>query len=169
MTDFLSVLRFHTEKYPFLRPADAVKLAYQSEFGCEHMLPDPESAFLRLKDEYQSTPQAHSATLFEDIGGGFARANIAALDSAGVSLKTLFNWFSASAANKSGSPEGFENKLKIIEGLALKGQLPFSFNDFKSFLSGYDLKACPPLSHSPEYRARYRPAYRVVKKELCVR
>ena len=44
-----SILAAHFEKYPAMRPEDAVKLIYQNEFGPGHMIPDAQRALARLR------------------------------------------------------------------------------------------------------------------------
>ena len=54
MKNFEKILKFHAGLYPKMQPADAVKLAYQSCFGPEHLLSDPDAALRRLFDEYNN-------------------------------------------------------------------------------------------------------------------
>jgi hypothetical protein len=46
------ILIFHAEKYPIMKPCDAVKLIYQNEFGAGHFVGDERAAFERLEREY---------------------------------------------------------------------------------------------------------------------
>ena len=48
-------LLLHANMYPKMRPADAVKLVYQNEFGGGHMIKSPEAALIRLRNEYAAT------------------------------------------------------------------------------------------------------------------
>ena len=40
MDELIKILRAHAEKYPLMRPQDAVKLVYQNEFGGGHLIVD---------------------------------------------------------------------------------------------------------------------------------
>ena len=55
---FADILAAHLAAYPLMRPEDAYKLAYQSEFGCGHMVSDEASSLLRLERELPGAPAA---------------------------------------------------------------------------------------------------------------
>lgn len=44
----LDILDYHAKKYPLMRPADAVKLLYQNEFGIGHLISDTTHFLERL-------------------------------------------------------------------------------------------------------------------------
>lgn len=161
-----SVLLAHACRYPAMNPTDAVKLLYQSEFGGGHLIRD-ESAYLsRLREEYEATPQRSDVPLWEEIGGGMVRVNLAALDSAGLSPQELGRVFLRSAESPRGTLAGFREKLALLQTLTREGAFPFSPADLDAWLDAYEAQGFPPVSHSPAYRAAYRPAYRVVEKAL---
>ena len=49
-----NMLLKHYEAYPKMQLIDAVKLAYQSEFGGGHMIKSETESLQRLKDEYNT-------------------------------------------------------------------------------------------------------------------
>ena len=53
-------LLLHANMYPRMRPADAVKLVYQNEFGGGHMIKSPEAALIRLRNEYAATAVSYT-------------------------------------------------------------------------------------------------------------
>jgi hypothetical protein len=52
MKNLNEILIFHSEKYPIMKPCDAVKLIYQNEFGAGHFVGDEKVSFERLEKEY---------------------------------------------------------------------------------------------------------------------
>lgn len=161
-----SVLLAHVCRCPAMTPTDAVKLLYQSEFGGGHLIRDEAACLDRLFEEYEATPQRGDVPLWEEIGGGMVRVNLAALDSAGLSPRELGRIFLRSAEKPRGSLAGFREKLALLRELTREGHLPFSPADLETWLDAYEAQGFPPVSHSPGYRAAYRPAYRVVEKAL---
>lgn len=160
-----SILLAHAEKYPLMEPTDAVKLLYQSEFGGGHMIKDEVSCLRFLHQEYCSTPQSTQIPLTEDIGNGFVRVNLAALDDYGLFWEELGAAFLQSAAQYHGSLDSFREKLEILTELANDGKMPFSAAMLQHYLSEYEQAGFPAVSHSEAYRNAYHPAYRVVKAE----
>ena len=50
--DFQTILAAHAARYPEMAPQDYVKLAYQSEFGPAHLLPEGEECLQALRAEW---------------------------------------------------------------------------------------------------------------------
>ena len=162
-----TILLAHARLYPKMEPRDAVKLLYQSEFGGGHMIHDEEGCLCFLRQEYASLPQRSDLPLLEDIGGGMFRVNLGALDRYGYSVEALGRDFIRSAAIRRGSMECFLGKLQLLTELTREGHLPFSPDALNVYLTQYESKGYPPVSHSEAYRAAYHPAYRVVE-ERCL-
>lgn len=160
-----SILLAHAEKYPLMEPTDAVKLIYQSEFGGGHLIKNPADCLRYLHQEYAATPQKSCCPLTEDIGNGFIRVNLAALDAYGLSPDRLGEIFLQSAMQSYGNPDSFRKKLAILEELTETMKMPFSSEALQAYLTAYEAAGFPPVSHSSSYRNAYHPAYRVIKTE----
>ena len=63
---------------------------------------------------------------------------------------------------------GFERELALLRKAAQEGLAPFSAAALDGYLAEYRAAGYPPASHSPRYRAAYRPAYRVVSSDFAV-
>ena len=113
--ELLVVLKEHLDRYPKMQPQDVVKLLYQGEFGPGHMIKDPAASLKRLEDEYAHTEHAPRMGLTEDIGNGFVRVNLAALDMGVCSLEKLSALFVLSANQTSGDMNRFQEKLEMIK------------------------------------------------------
>lgn len=161
-----AILTAHAQKYPLMRPCDAVKLVFQNEWGGGHLISDAAASLRRLQDEYAQTPHDGAALPFEDIGNGLARVMLPALDVGRYPLEALNRDFVRSAQQHTGCRDSFERKLGLLQALARQGLFGFSAAELDGYLAEYRRAGCPPVSHSDEYRAAYRPAYRVVLRSL---
>ncbi|MBO4411564.1 MAG: hypothetical protein J5794_05200 [Lachnospiraceae bacterium] len=163
--EFRSVFREAVKRYPAMKPRDAAKLLYQSEFGPAHFTGTAEESLEALEEEFSATEYEEEQPLYESIGGGFTRVNLAALEPAEYPLTRLNEDFVASAAVKTGSKEHLKEKiLWVTEHFQELGFL-FSTEDWQLFTEKWELAGFRPISHSDEYRQLYHPAYRVIRSE----
>ena len=158
MDDFRRILLIHCALRPKAEVQDYVKLAWQSTFGPGHMIRDAASALDQLRREAAAVTPDAQVELFEPIGGGFCRLNLAAQRD--FSLEAAAAMFFRSAAVKTGSDDALAAKLVQIEALSAEGALPAG----SAWLTAYRAVGCPAVHHTEAYRAAYHPAYRVVSE-----
>lgn len=157
------ILYNHAQQYPLMQPQDAVKLIYQNVFGGGHLIRDPDACQCALRREYENTPQEPSVPLLELIGNGMARVMLNALDRSGYSPEQLGYDFIRSSREHTGSMNGFLLKLDILRKVTAVGAFGFDSDELEVYLTEYKTAGYPMVSHSPQYREAYRPAYRVVQ------
>lgn len=162
MTEYAKIVRAHAEKYPVMQPQDAVKLAYQSEFGGGHLITDVSACEIYLQQEYHSIAQKEEAPLIEEIGSGMVRVHLEALQKAGILPQLLAQAFIACANEKRGSAQNFQKKLAQLGSLAKQGIFGFDAEELNRYLAEYAAQGYPAVRHSEEYRRAYKPAYRVM-------
>ncbi len=162
MDDIKKIIIKNYEKYPELQIQDILKLIYQNEFGCGHLVADPQTSFERLTAEWNSVEGSEDEDLFEPIGNGFSRMNIAAAKSAKMPIELFHKLFIQSATKQTGTVAGFIAKTEIVKELCSLGKLPFEVSEVDTFVSKWELDNHPLFSHSVNYRKHYHPAYRVV-------
>ena len=162
MEELKAILITHAKRYPLMQPTDAVKLIYQNEFGGGHLIRDEQACLNYLRREYADLEKDPTAPLYEDIGNGIVRVNLAAVKP--EDLEQLGKNFIDSAAKHKGMLESFLNKLKVLETLTAEGVFPFDTNALSAYLYEYKAAGYPAVSHSPEYRQAYNPAYRIIRK-----
>ena len=160
MEELERILREHAKRYPLMQPCDAVKLIYQNEFGGGHLIRDEQACLNYLRREYAAVEKDPTALLYEDIGNGIVRVNLTALKE--EDLEELGKAFIDSAAKHKGTMDSFLNKLEVLRKLANEGVFNFDTNALNAYLSEYEAAGYPAVSHSPEYRQAYNPAYRVI-------
>ena len=162
MEELRAILIAHAKRYPLMQPRAAVKLIYQNEFGGGHLIRDEEACLNYLRREYADLEKDQTAPLCEDIGNGIIRVNLAAVKP--EDLEQLGRAFIDSAAKHKGAMDRFLNKLEVLRKLANEGVFNFDTNALNAYLSEYEAAGYPAVSHSPEYRQAYKPAYRIIRK-----
>ena len=162
MENFEKILLFHFERYPLMKPVDAIKLCYQSAFGCGHLVKNEEKALSMLKTEIAETEENHDAQIFEPIGGGYVRIDLHKAKAVEIPKEKICEVFIKSA--NCGGKTPLEPKIKLLKKLAEEGRTPFSQNALSEYLSVYNGEM---VSHSDEYRKTYVPAYRVILEKLA--
>ena len=162
MEELRAILIAHAKRYPLMQPRDAVKLIYQNEFGGGHLIRDEQACLNYLRREYTSVAKDPTVPLYEDIGNGIIRVNLAAVKP--EDLEQLGRAFIDSAAKHKGTMDRFLNKLEVLRKLANEGVFNFDTNVLNAYLSEYEAAGYPAVSHSPEYRQAYKPAYRIIRK-----
>lgn len=160
MSELENILRTHARRYPLMQPTDAVKLIYQNEFGGGHLIRDEESCLNYLRQEYESVEKDYSVPLYEDIGNGIVRVNLAAVNEA--DLEQLGREFVDSAARHKGSLNSFLNKLEVLQKLTEEGVFAFDADALNAYLFEYEEAGYPAVSHSEQYRQTYKPSYRII-------
>ena len=160
MEELEQILREHAKRYPLMQPCDAVKLIYQNEFGGGHLIRDEQACLNYLRREYADLEKDPTAPMYEDIGNGIVRVNLAAVRE--EALEQLGQDFIASAAKHKGTLDSFLNKLGVLHKLTTAGVFSFDLDALNAYLSEYKAAGYPAVSHSPEYRQAYNPAYRVI-------
>ena len=160
MEELRAILITHAKRYPLMQPRDAVKLIYQNEFGGGHLIRDEETCLDYLRREYATLEKDPTAPLYEDIGNGIIRVNLAVLRE--EDLEQLGKAFIDSAAKHKGTLDSFLNKLEVLQTLTSEGVFAFDLDALNAYLSEYKAAGYLAVSHSPEYRQAYKPAYRII-------
>ena len=160
MEELRAILIAHAKRYPLMQPCDAVKLIYQNEFGGGHLIRDEQACLNYLRREYADLEKDPTVPLYEDIGNGIVRVNLGAVRE--EALEQLGQDFIASAAKHKGTLDSFLNKLGVLHKLTTAGVFSFDLDALNAYLSEYKAAGYPAVSHSPEYRQAYNPAYRVI-------
>ena len=154
MTEFLQIAQEHQRRYPLMQPADFGKLAFQSEFGPEHLLSDEQTVVRRIRQEWETVPDAVPARNPEPIGNGLCRFHLTREAFSPEAVITLARLFIRSAAEHRGTAAGLEARLNALESLPVEGM--------RVWLQAYRRQGCPPVHHSDAFRLSYQPHYRVL-------
>ena len=156
----LDALLTHFDRYPLMRPQDAVKLIYQQAFGPEHLIRDAGKALAMLRQEMDGLEADAGETLYESIGNGLCRLNLRACMARDIPAEDICRLFVETAACVTGDKKRFLQGIRELKKLAENEETPFDAIDLDVFLASYP-PSCPPVRHSDAYRTAYRPAYRL--------
>lgn len=160
MRGFYEIILWHAKKYPLMQPCDAVKLAYQNEFGSGHLCisSDVEK---ELSEEYERAKDTDEA--FVDIGNGLTRLSVSSVRSIPAAARVIY----ASAFLQNGSESRFGEKLDTLLHAAEKGVFTFGADELSEYIKEYGKGGFSPVSHSGRYKSAYAPSYRVIDKRYA--
>lgn len=156
------ILALHSELYPEMTEQDLVKLIFQGEFGGGHLLTDFDRCKAWIEQEYRQIPQKPNLPLYEDIGFGFVRIQLAALDASGFTPLDVAEQFFASASVPYGREETYRTKLALLPHL-VDDRFIFTGEQLAVYIESYLTTGGGMLSHTATYRQLYTPAYRVIR------
>lgn len=157
---FEEVLHFHLRAYPSMTAQDACKLAYQSEFGPEHLLTDMDAWRTYLRQEWLLAASEGACKASEPIGNGLCRFHLSGDCDIEHAMPLLEQAMLRTAKNHRGTSAGLEEKLRVIEASAIPGA--------KAYVAQYRAAGCPTLHHSDTFRNAYRPHYRVISEDALI-
>lgn len=152
MEELEQILLAHAKRYPQMQPTDAVKLIYQNEFGGGHLIRDVQACLNYLRREYESIEKDAAAPLYECIGNGIVRVNLAAVKEA--DLERLGQAFIRSAAEHKGNLNSFQEKLTVLCAVTAKGAFSFGTEVLQRYLTNMRKQA---FRRSPTVRSTGKP------------
>jgi len=167
----VSALILHLEAHPQARAEDAYKLLHQSVFGPGHMVSSRAAAAGYLDQELSALASTGGTEpMCEDLGGepGMVRLHLRPLRDRGADIESLIDAFVASANTVEGSPARMTRLMEVAGGslrFAGHGEVATALGELGRRL---EAEGYPAVHHSGAFREAYRPAYRVVMKELAV-
>ena len=159
-TNTREFLLCHFKTYPQLRIEDIFKFLYQSAFGCEHLLPEPEAAAEFIRKEAAGMAE-HSGALIEALDGPYCRVSLDYVRQ-GLAPDTLAKLLFLSAVHEPTGKAALAEKLQCAKDLVFDGALPFTPQEFLDAVTQWEARGCPPLHHSETFRQNYHPAYRLI-------
>lgn len=142
-----------------MEPQDFGKLAFQSEFGAEHLAAERQEVLESVLEEQKSLSEKSSPQMTEEIGGGLCRFPLAACKTEGEA-GLLADLFVRTAAKPRGTAEGLSEKIKLVAEFQAPGM--------QEWLTDWKTRGCPPVHHSKTYRWIYDPHYRLLQKDFAV-
>lgn len=148
------------QTYPQLCIEDIFKFLYQSAFGCEHLLPEPEAAAEFIRNE-ASIMAERGGTLIEPLDGPYCRISLDYIRQ-GLNPETLAKLLCLSAVHEPNGKATLVEKIQAAKGLVHDGFLPITLPEFTEALAQWEARGFSPLHHSEQFRQAYHPAYRLI-------
>ena len=165
--DMSEIFINHYKMYPKMQIQDYLKLLYQSCFGPFHLHGNPShekvQAYIDTELENMTTT---TGRYIEEIGNGYARVYLDAVESGNILKEELLSQFVSSMNEPVDIKEAtnlFHTGLTLFTTLCDIGILPYK-TEYEHVLTKYLKEGIRPVHHSDEYRTHYQPHYRVIKK-----
>ena len=158
----------HRQRYPRMGLADIYKLLHQAALGPGHAIKNTQAARAALLSEAASLGEGPADPLVDPISpdGRLARIHLRAYVGARHDIDKLADAFLETAAAYAGSPDKLTKFCACLGDLADAGGIAFSRAQVAAYFDPILAQGYPVVHHSDDYRAAYRPAYRVVDIEL---
>lgn len=160
--------------YPKSRLLDIYKSCFQDFMGAEHLVGDTLSVRRYLEYELQQIEGDSLMSWYAEpcgLQGRYVRVSLRVVQKGLVSLDQLLSAFIRSA-NGSVRPsvEVWETEWEKIVGQIdeMRLGLPY-YDDDRRFIADVLAQGKYAISHSPDYRAAYRPHYRIVRRDIFER
>jgi hypothetical protein len=168
--DFQMIITNHLKRYPTMQLEDLYKLTHQACLGSEHAVPDKTSAQVWLEKELADLGDGPDDPLLDGISPDerILRVHLRPFIAKGGNMAKLLAAFIRTANEFHGDLARMKFYGKILEKMAIEGQLPFKVVDIQSFWRQMETKSYPAVHHSTIYQTNYRPAYRVVAEEFLL-
>lgn len=167
-TTFAAIVREQLRRHPEMVITDLYKLAHQSTFGAEHAIVDSAAARQWLDREWSTMGTGPLESVYDTIApeGTLVRLNLRAWRDEGGSPDVVLAAFLATGRVPMGSPDQFEGAWATVVSLASRKAIAFDADALIEYGQMMRARGYPAVGHSDAYRARSRPAYRVVRRDL---
>lgn len=158
----------HAKRYPQLAPQDCYKLLFQAVLGAEHAVNDEAGARKWMESELAALGDGPAEPLADPIApdGSLVRVHLRPFVARGGDAGKLVRAFVATAQRKFGTREQLADAWSQVVTLADARQLPFTAAAAREFGEKMRAAGWPAVHHSKTFGAAYRPAYRVIAREL---
>lgn len=155
---FESVCRENLNRYPNMTAQDFIKLAFQSEFGPNHMINDVSAVEKTIITERENI-SACSPAKYENISNWLCRFPIDKTHLSDEMIPLFARLFKLTAESVCGSEQGFLKKLDVLRTLPV--------SDMENTISQYLESGICAISHSECYKTEYHPHYRLLKLDFA--
>jgi hypothetical protein len=167
--DLRSALLAHAQRYPAWEVQDCYKFVFHAVRGAEHAAPSEQTAREWLEREIATMGEAPvDEPLVEPLGtdGNFVRVHLRPFVQRGGDLPALARAFVATAQRGGGASDEVAAAWEQVIACAASGRLPVSAEAARDFGARMKAAGFPAARHSETFRRAYRPAYRVIAREL---
>jgi len=165
---FRCILADQVARHPRLEVQDLYKFIFQAALGSEHAVRDAAAARDWLERELREMGAGPAEPVVEPLSpdGRIVRVNLRPYIAAGGDPAVLLEAFIRTASAHRGTSAELRRYWGIAQQMAREGQLPFSPDELRDFIARMEALGWPAVHHSEAYEMAYRPAYRVIAREL---
>ncbi len=154
----------HKAIRPEMRARDAYKLLYQGVFGVGHIMGPGAWDYLQSEAKSVDLGDQPGEPLMESVSldGSIVRVNLRPFISKEYPLNKLMEAMRES--DIAGNPQVFLESWDTFAELVWSSQLDFEHNEVDTINKALDRAKPQPIHHTQQYKDRYHPAYRVVRR-----
>ncbi len=162
-----AILINHAQRYPLWAVEDLYKLIHQAARGSEHAMTEKNQIRVQLRQEITNLTPGPSEPLIDPISADhrIVRIHLRPFVNLGLDQEVIFNALVLTAKHFPGSLNSLSEYARIALQLCQKGVLAFAPEQFSKYIADRRTASFPPVHHSPMYKEKYCPAYRVVARE----
>ena len=163
-----AILIDHARRYPDWTLDDVYKLVHQAAMGSEHAGIDESKARELLGRELAQLGPGPDEPLIDPISpdGRIVRVHLRPFARLLLPQASLLEAFLRTAREVPPSTERLARYGEAAVQLAEEGRLPFACTEVRAFMAEMRAGGFRAIHHSREYVQWYRPAYRVVAREM---
>ncbi|MCK4669995.1 MAG: hypothetical protein KAT43_02235 [Nanoarchaeota archaeon] len=161
--ELFRLIESHNKKRPNMGIHDLYKMMYQSVLGPGHIMTD--DAREKLIQEFEGVEASDEEELVENISldRSIVRINLRPFKFRDLSVDKLFEAMKKSAEEIRATKEDFIDLWSEVQNLCSYGYIEVKIRKFQVWVEAWKY---PLGSHSMVYETIYKPAYRVVKKDV---
>lgn len=155
-------------RYPEMRAEDVYKLAHQATFGPAHLITDEAAARRYLLAELGVVAPDPGSPLVEPLADEprLVRVNLGPFKASGGDPEVLLRALVATAASVHGEATAMRGRLDAALEVMRAGGRADEAERLRALGAELEVRGFPAGHHSEAYTRSYRPAYRVVRRDL---
>ncbi|MDH7515158.1 MAG: hypothetical protein QHI48_04700 [Bacteroidota bacterium] len=171
LSELEAFLLENIHRRPGMGIQDVYKLLHQGVFGVGHLIEDSASALAYLESEIARMDGTPDDPLWESCrpDASVLRLNLRPFTQHGGSPTALVAAMIESARCTVPDTAEFAALWSSVGVLVSRGRLPFDTADYRSFSHSLPERSYPVLHHSALYSERWKPAYRVLRRDVAER
>ena len=156
------------KRHPTSELQDLYKLLYQGAFGPGHSIVNADDALRNIEAEIRHLDQAEGEPLHEpcSVDGSMIRVNLRPFLKRGLSVQRLAQVMLETAGSMKADTAAFVATWAEFGDLVSDEALPFDADEYEAFTRDVLEQRFPAMHHSDAYLGAYKPAYRVVRRDL---
>jgi hypothetical protein len=165
---FREVVKEHLQRYPTMQIQDLYKLTLQASLGVEHFMEDTVAMLSYLNDELRQVSASDHDSLTELLtpDSQLVRLNLRPFKLNSGDPAALIQAMAVTAKTFRGARKNMFAYWGTVELMAEERFIPFKKRELQQYFQKRARERFPSVHHSTAYSRSYKPAYRVVLRNL---
>jgi hypothetical protein len=161
------IIQHHLNKYPEMEFVDLYKLVYQGTLGPAHLGTDYQTIRAYLNQEMANI-EPKKGDMVEPISGDqkYLRINLYAFKEAGGNSDSLAKLVYRSCQKELDGYQKLEKRMRLAGKVLQNYPRKYDYQEYLEYLEKIAKNQYPVPHHSETYIKEYKPAYRVISREI---